>query len=89
MTGRKMIIASLAAAIAIVGAIGTAEAGRRGGGFKGGAFKMGFKHKHFRHRHFGPRVIVGFGDGGCGYFYRKWKVTGSFYWRNRYYECIY
>jgi hypothetical protein len=23
--------------------------------------------------------------GGCAYYYRKWKETGSAYWRNQYY----
>jgi len=26
---------------------------------------------------------------GCGYYYRKWRRTGSRYWRNRYYNCRY
>ncbi|HEX2842872.1 hypothetical protein [Hyphomicrobium sp.] len=24
--------------------------------------------------------------GNCNYYYRKWKGTGSAYWRNRYYD---
>ena len=89
MTMKKLVIASLAVTIAALGAVGSAEAGRPGGAFKGGGFKIGFKHHnhHFRHKHFyGPRVFVG--GGGCGYFYDKWKFTGSSFWKAKYYSCI-
>ncbi len=29
------------------------------------------------------------GTGNCNYYYRKWKNTGSAYWRNRYYDYCY
>jgi hypothetical protein len=38
---------------------------------------------------FGNRgVNIYAGNGGCGYSYRKWRATGSQYWRSRFYDCI-
>ncbi|MBL8564935.1 MAG: hypothetical protein JNM89_04390 [Hyphomicrobiaceae bacterium] len=92
MTMKKIVIASLAVTIAALGAVGSAEAGRRGGGFKGGGFKVGFNHHnhHFHNKHFsGPHVFVsGGGGGGCGYYFDKWKFTGSSFWKAKYYGCI-
>ena len=49
-------------------------------------------YRHRRHNNsFAGRAlrgvfIVGQGD-SCSYSYRKWQVTGSRYWRSRYYDC--
>lgn len=32
-------------------------------------------------------IILGEGDGGCAYEYRRWQATGSRYWRSRYRDC--
>lgn len=90
MTLRKLVIASLTVTFAAVGAIGSAEAGKRGGGFKfgGGGFKQHHSHHKFHHRHhFGPSIYIG-GGGGCGYYYHKWKYSGSYFWRVKYFDCI-
>lgn len=50
------------------------------------------RHHHHGHHHFrawhGP-VVVTSGYGGCGYYYWKWKHTGSRYWKSKYVACIY
>lgn len=89
MIARNLVIASLAATVALLGAVGSAEAGRRHGGFGlkfgGGGFHK--HHHHFHHRHFyGPRIVIG--GGGCGYYWNKWKWTGSYYWKAKYYDCV-
>ncbi|MCB1519654.1 MAG: hypothetical protein KDJ37_03655 [Hyphomicrobiaceae bacterium] len=80
MTSKTMIFGALAAGLAIVATTGSAEAGRRhfGGGF----------HKHHHHHHFfRPRHYVYIGP-SCGYYYKKWKYTGSSYWKYKYYDCV-
>jgi hypothetical protein len=45
---------------------------------------------HRRLRHWRRDVTLGLGSAfvaGCAFEYRKWKVTGSRYWRNRYFDC--
>lgn len=77
--------------------------GRSFGGWSGRRFHGGrhYGGRHYGHRrHYGryyrpyiygagiPFFYGGFGyNSGCGYYYRKWKWTGSRYWRNRYYAC--
>lgn len=93
MITKNFAVAALAVAVAVLGAAGSAEAGKRGGGggfkFGGGGFKHSFHHHHgFGHkRHFGPKIIIGVG-GGCGYYYDKWQFTGSRYWKAKYFNCI-
>lgn len=71
-----------------------------GRSYRGG---RGFAYYGGRHRHrgWGRGLIIGAGIpflyggsyyggsyyGGCNYYYRKWKRTGSRYWRHRYYSC--
>lgn len=43
-------------------------------------------HHHFRAWH--APVIVTSDSGSCGFYYRKWKRTGSAYWRSQYFACI-
>jgi hypothetical protein len=62
--------------------------GRRYGGRRYG-------HRHYRHRHYRrgyiygglPLIYGGLYYNSCNYYYRKWKRTGSRYWRKRYYSC--
>ena len=75
--------------------------GRSYGGRSYGRAYRGGRHV-YGGRHYGPRhhrrgYIYGAGIpffyggydyyGGCDYYYRKWRYTGSHYWRNRYYSC--
>ncbi len=72
-----------------------------GRSFRGGRYYYGSRYyPRYRYRYgryYRPGIIIGAGlpffyggysySGGCGYYYRKWKWTGSRYWRNRYYAC--
>ena len=52
----------------------------------------GHRHRgHRRHRwhgrlHFRTHFYVGH---GCGFYWRKWKYTGRYFWLNRYKACKY
>jgi hypothetical protein len=54
-----------------------------------------YGHRHYRHRHYRrgyvyggfPLIYGGLYYNSCNYYYRKWKRTGSRYWRKRYYNC--
>lgn len=43
-------------------------------------------HHHFRHWH--APVFITESYGSCHYLYRKWRYTGSRYWKFRYFDCI-
>lgn len=68
------------------------------GGNWNGAWNDGGGRHHGRHFHGGTFFAFGSpyydnyyddaGDGGCGYYYSRWRHTGSPYWRNRYYDCV-
>ncbi len=45
-----------------------------------------YNNRGFRLRLPGIRIYSGESN-SCGYSYRKWQVTGSQYWRSRYYDC--
>lgn len=53
----------------------------------------GRHYGHRYHRNRGLRIgiptvrIYSSEYSGCGYSYRKWQITGSRYWRARYYDC--
>jgi hypothetical protein len=37
----------------------------------------------------GSGIYIGLGESSrCAYSHRKWRATGSRYWRTRYYDCI-
>ena len=80
-TTRKMMVAAAAGLIAVMGAMGPAEA-KKGGPGPG-------HHKVFKKLHWHkPYFFVTYG-GGCHYYYWKWKRTGSPFWKFKYFECIY
>ena len=71
---KQILQGILAAGILATGVVTAAEAGGRHG-------------KHFGfYKHYGPSY-VSYKGSGCGYYYSKWKHSGSFYWKNRYFEC--
>ena len=41
-----------------------------------------------RNRGVGIYLNLGSNSSPCNYSYRKWKSTGSWYWRNRYNNCV-
>ena len=61
-------------------------------------YRYAYPRRYYRYgRYYRPRVVIGAGlpffyggygyYSGCGSYYRKWRHTGSRYWRNRYYAC--
>lgn len=50
----------------------------------GKKFKFGKFHRKFHVWHHKPHFYHG---GGCGFFYKKWKFTGKYYWKKRYFMC--
>ncbi|MDX2289032.1 MAG: hypothetical protein NW217_09455 [Hyphomicrobiaceae bacterium] len=81
---KAMVLGGAVALVAITGGVGEAEAGKRGGFFK-------HKSIHFSiHRIHRPRFVVHSGysnGGGCGFYKFKWKKTGSFFWKSKYFDC--
>lgn len=68
-----------------------------GHSYRGGRYAYSGRHYGHRHRHYRRGYVYGAGIpffyggygyySGCSYYYRKWKHTGSRYWRSRYYSC--
>jgi hypothetical protein len=97
-TTRNLMITSTAALFAVMATIGAAEAAQRGqkhhdnGGQKS-SHNVDVRHGNNDHRNRHVRRGIGGiylslgNDGGCSYSYRKWKATGSQYWRARYNDC--
>ena len=45
-------------------------------------------HNRKVRRRTGSGIYIGLGVGsGCAYSHRKWRATGSRYWRTRYFDC--
>ncbi|MDX2257398.1 MAG: hypothetical protein NW205_00625 [Hyphomicrobiaceae bacterium] len=79
---KTSVLSAAVALVALTGGMGDAEAGKRKFGF-------GFaKHKHVHIHHFRKPVIVVHAGHGCGFYKFKWKKTGSYFWRNKYFDCI-
>ncbi len=78
MSTRTIMLAAAASAVTMLGGVGVANAG---GGHHG---HHNFHHNfhHFKH---GPQLYLSLG--GCGYEYKKWQYTGSYYWKREYYIC--
>ena len=78
------LAATAAALVAVTGATGAAQAGKKhvhisiGGGH--------FAKHHFHRRHVFIGSPIHYGD-GCGYEKRMWWKTGSYYWKKEYYLC--
>ena len=46
-------------------------------------------HNRKVRRRTGSGIYIGLGvSSGCAYSHRKWRATGSRYWRTRYYDCL-
>lgn len=93
------MITSTAALLALMATIGATEAAQRsqkhhdndGQKYSRNVDVRHDNNNNRRNRHF-RRSIGGIylsldNGGGCSYSYRKWKTTGSQYWRARYYDC--
>ena len=69
------------------------KTGRRGRGFRKfrgrgfGKFRRHrFRHWRFRRHHWKHKHFAYHGR-GCHYYWRKWKYTGSYFWKRKYYAC--
>ena len=80
---KTSIVATGAAALLLsLGAVSSAQAG--------GGKKMhfgGHHHHHHFHGGYGPSFYVD--GGGCGYYKRMFWKTGNYYWKAKYYDCLY
>lgn len=80
----KKMIMGLAAGLMALGALQAPPAEAKGKGFHG--------HKHHHHKHFvfkwhkwhKPHYVY-YND--CGYYFFKWKSTGKYFWKNKYFAC--
>ena len=75
---KKVVLGATVGLVTVVSLVAPASAHRR--------HHHGHHHFHFRHWH-APYVTYGYG--GCEYFYKKWKYTGSGFWKHKYFACIY
>lgn len=82
-TIRNSVLATGAAALLLsLAAVAPAQAG-------GKKFHFGHHHhNHHFHGGFGPSYYVGSGY-GCGYYKRMFWKTGNYYWKAKYYDCLY
>lgn len=94
--------ATAAALLAVMAAIAPVSAAPPHGDGQRNYSNNGMRHfDGKRHRRYGnrshnnrgfslrlPGVRIYSGESNrCGYSYRKWQMTGSRYWRSRYYDC--
>jgi len=81
-TAKKAMLGATVGLVAVTTMIAPASAHRR-------HHHHGHHHHHFR-GWYGPSIVTyGTYGYGCGYYWRKWKYTGSSYWKHRYFACIY
>ncbi len=74
---KKAMLGTIAGSIAMMGMLAPASAKHR-------------HHHHHRHFHglYAPLYIApSYND--CGYYYWKWRHTGSRFWKAKYFSCIY
>lgn len=82
-TAKKMMLGAAVGLVAVTTVMAPASAhGRRHHHHHG---------HHYRHFHgwYGPVVTYGYSAYGCEYYYKKWKYTGSRFWKHKYFACIY
>lgn len=83
--GKSVLATSAAAVLFSLSVAAPAQAG--------GKKHFHFPHKHHHHIHgygygFGPSYYVG-GGYGCGYYKKMFWKTGNYYWKAKYYDCLY
>jgi hypothetical protein len=52
-----------------------------------GAFYIPAADAHGLRVGYRPYIYITTRDGGCDYYYWKWKRTGSFFWKRKFYHC--
>lgn len=96
----KSVLATGAAALLLsLATASIAQAGPKGpNNFKNfQGMKMGQSGHHRHWRGFGPTIVIGngydsyysYGSYGCGYYQRMFWNTGNYYWKAKYYDCLY
>jgi hypothetical protein len=55
--------------------------------FSIGALQIPAAEAHGLYRWNRPYIVISTYDDGCGFYYRKWRDTGSFFWRRKYDHC--
>lgn len=80
-TAKKIVLGATVGLVTVVSLVAPASAQRRHHGHN-------YHNNHFRHWHGPAYVTNGYAYDSCGYFYRKWKYTGSGYWKHKYFACI-
>jgi len=75
----KTKIHFLAAAAGLATLVGGISAASAHGGH-------GMHQGHFFHHGFGPGLIISTGH-DCSYAFDRWQLTGSYYWKHRYFDC--
>jgi hypothetical protein len=84
MSTKTILIAAVSALITTFG-VSAASAHKMGGG--GMSMHMGSSMHHDDHHFYHSRVLLVSPGNGCGYYYDKWMLTGSHYWKREYYVC--
>jgi hypothetical protein len=79
-TTKKMMLGTTVGLVAVMTMLAPASARGRG-------HHHGHHHHHFR-GWYGPAIVT-YGYGSCDFYLRKWKYTGSGYWKAKYYACAY
>lgn len=95
--GKSVLATGAAALLLSLGTASIAQAGPNGPkNFKNGqGMPKSFHPKHNHHHGFGPKVVIGGGYGayggygGCGQYKRMFWKTGNYYWKAKYYDCLY
>jgi hypothetical protein len=73
-TTKKLLLGTTAGILALAAAALPASA------------KGGHHHHHFR-SFYGPAVVAS-APTGCDYYRWKWRQTGAWAWKSRYFACI-
>lgn len=79
---KKMIMGIAAGLMALTALNAPAAEAKGKGGIKIHIHKHHVWHKHKWHA---PFYYVGYKD--CGYYFWKWKKTGTPYWKAKYFSC--
>lgn len=87
----KTLVKSLLLSGAAALVIGSSLAAPAQAGGKKLHFHPHHHHKHFHGHGWGPKIYIGGGYGGygCGYYKRMFWKTGNYYWKAKYYDCLY
>lgn len=78
MSFKALSLGAFAALVLTIGGAATANAG-------GGHHRFHNFHRFDFHPH--SRLVLIAPPRDCGYYYERWQYSGSFYWKQRYFQC--